>query len=314
MGAPVNFTNRIWIGEKSWKYKVLQQTGYLEIDDEFLKEIAKEPKIKTVQIDQALPEEAYQRIDRILEVRPDICFRIYGLHGEKKVDISFLRTMKHLRILSIDCIHMKDNPELIDLSVLTDLDLKSLTLDCFDLRDYSFIQHLSEGLEELSVFADTMGPGISFDYEWLLRYEKLQALWLGKKAKKHIECLKELPMLSSLSLRGIKITDFSFLKEMNVEKLALLWNSNNDLHELRELTTLKEIELWRINKLEDISFIEYLTDLEAIKLQDLKHVKSLPDLSRHTKLKTIYLIDTGIKIEDLPVDIQSKVQNWDNRS
>lgn len=100
---------------------------------------------------------------------------------------------------------------------------------------------------------------------------------------------------------------------MNLEKLALLWNSNSNLNELANLKSLKEIELWRINKLSDISFISELTNLEIIKLQDLKHVTSLPDLSRHPNLQRVFLIDTGINVKELPNYLQEKVSNWDNR-
>lgn len=161
--------------------------------------------------------------------------------------------------------------------------------------------------------ADTMGPGIRFDCTWLLKYKNLQTLWLGKKAKKNIESISQLSKLKSLSLRGIKLTDFSFLWQMNLEKLALLWSSNSNLHELAELKNLKEIELWRINKLSDISFIEELMNLEIIKLQDLKHVTCLPDLSKHANLQRVFLIDTGIDIKELPDYLQEKVSNWDDR-
>ena len=98
-----------------------------------------------------------------------------------------------------------------------------------------------------------------------------------------------------------------------MEKLALLWNSNSNLHELAELKSLREIELWRINKLNDISFISELTNLEIIKLQDLKHVTCLPDLSRHANLQRVFLIDTGIDIKELPDYLQEKISNWDDR-
>ena len=100
---------------------------------------------------------------------------------------------------------------------------------------------------------------------------------------------------------------------MNLEKLTLLWNSNNDLHELAELKNLKEIELWRINKLSDISFIEELTNLEIIKFQDLKHITCLPNLSKHANLQKIFLIDTGIDIKEIPNYLQEKVSSWDDR-
>lgn len=221
--------------------------------------------------------------------------------------------MPHMKKLRIDCIDFKSNPQRINLSVLTELNLKSLSIDCFDLRDYEFIQYLSEELEELYIMADTMEPGIKFDCTWLLKYKNLQTLWPGKKAKKKIESISQLPKLKALYLRGIKITDFSFLYKMNLEKLALLWNSNNNLHELAELKNLKEIELWRINKLSDISFIGKLTNLEIIKLQDLKHVNLLPDLSKHANLQRLFIIGTGIDIQQLPHYLHEKVSNWDDR-
>lgn len=37
-------------------------------------------------------------------------------------------------------------------------------------------------------------------------------------------------------------------------------------------------------------------NLEIIKLQDLKHITTLPDLSLHMNLQRIFLINTGIDI------------------
>ena len=260
-----------------------------------------------------LPDEAYQKIDQILSVRPDITFRLFHFINYHEIDISFLMNMPHVKRLKIDCIDFKSNPNRIDLSVLAELNLKSLYIECFDLRDYEFIQNLSDELEELSIMADTMGPGIRFDCTWLLKYKNLQTLWLGKKAKKNLEKINQLSKLKSLALRGIKLTDFSFLRKMNLEKLALLWNSNSNLHELAELKSLREIELWRINKLNDISFIGELTNLEIIKLQDLKHVTCFPDLSKHANLQRVFLINTGIDIKELPDYLQEKVSSWDDR-
>lgn len=182
--------------------------------------------------------------------------------------------------------------------------MKSVSIDAFDLHDYSFIQYLSDDLEKITINADTMSGSINFDCKWLLKYKKLHTLWLGKKAKKNIECLAQIELLKSLTLRGIKLSDFEFLKSMNLESFDLLWNSNNDLSELKELKTLKNIGLWRINKLDNIDFIGELENLEVIKLQDLKHVKSLPDLNKLKYLKRIVLDNTGINVEELNESIQ----------
>ena len=59
--------------------------------------------------------------------------------------------MPHVKKVQIDCIEFKNNPKRINLSVLAELNLKSLHIECFDLRDYEFIQNLSDELEELSI-------------------------------------------------------------------------------------------------------------------------------------------------------------------
>lgn len=313
MGTYVSFDRHIEIANKTWVNGALKQTGYMDIDNQMIEQIVSNHRLKWIQIKDYLPDEGYEKIDQILLARPDIVLRLYHFWDYKQIDISFLSKIPHLERLRIDCIEFKDNHERINLSVLTGLNLKSLHIDCFDLRDYNFIKNLSDDLEELAIWADTMGAGILFDCKWLLKYKKLHTLWLGKKAKRNLECINQLYELKSLSLRGIKIANFSFLKQMNLDKLALLWNSNSDLHELADLKGLKEIELWRINKLEDVSFIGSLTNLEVIKLQDLKHVTILPDLSKHTKLQRIILIDTGVKTGLLPDYLKDKVCNWDDR-
>ena len=312
MGAYISSTNFVTIANET-SNGVLSQIGYKDINNQVINEIVNNKRIKCIQIAHYLPDEAYQSIDNILSMRKDLAFRLYWFSDYDEVDISFLLKMPHLKRLRIDCMDFKSNPERINFNVLTRLNLSSLHIACFDLKNYEFIKSLSDNLEELVIMADTTGAGINFDCSWLLRYKNLKSLWLGKKAKKNLECISELQSLKSLSLRGIKIPDFAFLSRMNLDKLALLWNSNADLHELSKLEHLKEIELWRINKLNDISFIKNLTELEVIKLQDLKHVTDIPDLSKHKNLQRIFLIDTGIDIKMLPKQLQEKVSNWDDR-
>lgn len=304
MGAYINHTNLVHVTNETRTDGCFEFLGYKDIDDQVIRAIVDNKKIKRIQISKPLPDKAYQIIDEILSLRPDITFRLFGFYDEDKVDISFLLKMPHLKNLCIDCIDFRKNQQKINFDVLARLRLKQFYIDCFDLRNYEFIKYLSDDLEDLLITADTMGPGIVFDCAWLLKYVNLKSLWLGKKAKKNIELLSQLPKLKELSLRGIKITDFSFLHKMKLEKLALLWNSNNDLHELAKLKNLHEIELWRINKLDDISFLEDMTNLEIIRLEDLKHVTSLPDLSKLTKLKKIVLNGTGIDMKSLPDNIK----------
>lgn len=312
MGASIILTNYVHISTETRTDGCLKVLGYKGIDAAVLKAIVDNKRIETIQISDFLPDEAYRKIDEILALRPDITFRLYHFLHYDKIDISFLLKMSHLTRLRIDFIDFRNNQQRIDFDVLSGLRLKSFHIDCFDLRDYGFIQSLSVDLEELVIMADTLGPGIAFDCSWILQYKNLNSLWLGKKAKKNLESINKLPKLKSLTLRGIKIKDFSFLFSMNLERLALLWNSNSDLRALSNLKSLKEIELWHINKLEEISFLEELTSLEIIKLQDLKHIVCLPNLRSHMNLKKVFLMDTGIDLESIPDYLKEKVSNWDD--
>lgn len=308
MGAWIR-NNFINISDETRKGVLVGGFSYKDIDDKFISEICSNDKIQVIQISKALPKEAFIKIDSILEKKPELDFRIFSITSLNRCDISFLENMPHLRRLRIDC-HLRDWENGLDFNVLTKLNLKSLYLNAFDLRDYSFINHLSKDIEELLIMADTMGSSIKFDCKWLLQYDKLNTLWLGKKAKKNIECLSEMKSLKSLSLRGIKLKSFDFMKCLELEKLELLWNSNNDLDDLKDLKSLKEIGLWRISKLDNIDFISELINLEIIKLQDLKYITELPELSGLTKLKKIVLDGTSIKIDAIDEPYKSMVERY----
>ena len=295
MGAWISFTNHIHISDESHQNGFMKFFGYNDITPEIMEEIVQDEKIKWIQISQELPQKAFEVIDSILEKRPDLYFRIFNIYGDKTFDISILGQMPHVSKVWIEA-HLRENKNAINIEYLCELSgLKALHLDLFDRRDYAFLNNLSPNLEELVFFADTMGGAIQFDCEWLLQYKKLRSLFLGKKARKHLESISQLPELKSLSLRGIKVADFSFLKELCLESFGLLWCGNSDLSGIGELVSLRELELWRIMKLENIDFISSLINLETLKLQDLKHVTTLPDLGKLVKLKSI-------QIDNVPID------------
>ena len=292
--------NRIEISETSFDNGVLKYYGYEELDEAFIGEIVKNKIVRCIQISRRLPAEAFSRIDKVLEKRPDLYFRIYGLYHEETFDLSCLHDMKHLKRQILD-FSLKDRRNLCDFGILREIgDLKALRLSLFDLRDYCFLKELPEDMEELTVFADTINGGVSFDCSWLLRYEKLAKLYLGKKVKKNLQRIAELPLLKKLTLRGIKVNDLAFLKERGLEALALHWCGMNDLDSLRDFTSLRELELWRIMKLEDISFISTLSGLEKLSLIDLNHIHELPDLANLRALREIRLDNVPVDLEKVP--------------
>ncbi len=300
MGAWVDFDSHIDIAKKSWEGHGLKFIGWRHLDPKLMEEIVHNPSIKWIQMgkDLDLPQKAYRKIDEILERRPDIYFRIYGIYGDEPFDLSVLGLMPHLTRVQLDA-RLTEDRDAINFEYLCELrNLKGLHLELFDCRDYSFIKNLSSELEELAIMAETASGGIQFDCGWLLRYEKLRSLFLGKKARKHLESISGLPTLKKLSLRGIKVADFSFLKELSLESFALLYCGNNDLSGLGDLETLRELELWRIMKLENLDFLSSLVNLETLKLQDLNHVKTLPDMSGLANL-------SDIQVDNVPIDLDA---------
>lgn len=307
MGARVDFKNHIHIASESLENGVLSYTGYHSITPELIERVAADSRVKWVQINQKLPREVYPIIDKFFEKRTDLWFRIFGIFGKDDFDLSVLYDMPHVERVRIEA-HLRDNKDGLNVGELCGLKrLKGLHLDMFDRRDYGFMKELSDGLEELVLNIDTMSGSGNFDCEWLLKYPRLRSLWLGKHAKKHIESAAEVPGLRSLTLRGIGIKDFGFLKKAELEKFGLLWCKGSDLSGLGELNTLKELELWRITGLENVDFLAELENLEMIKLQDLKHVERLPDLSRLKRLKKLVLDGVPINEDDLPERIRGIV-------
>lgn len=310
MGAWINFTNHIHISNESHENGAMSFVGYKDITPEIIEEIAQNKKIKCIQISQELPEKAYSVIDRILEKRPDLYFRVFNIYGDKTFDLSILGQMPHLSKVRIDA-HLRENKNAINIEYLCELPgLKGLHLDLFDRQDYSFMNNLSSDLEELIFFADTMGGAIQFDCEWLLQYKKLNSLFLGKKAKKHLESIGRISELKSLTLREIKVSDFSFLKELQLKAFRLWWCGNTDLSGIGELKSLRELELWRIMKLENIDFVSSLVNLETLQLRDLKHVTTLPDLSNLVKLTDIQTYNVPIDLDTLDESVRGLIHPY----
>lgn len=303
MGAKLDFTSHIDITEQTTN-TLWQSVGYCDLTDSLISQIADNPQIKFIQISKSLPQQAYCSIDKILEKRDDMHFRIYGLYGNTEFNLSCLHLLKHLKHLTIDA-HLRTRQDMFNLDVLTELEnIQTLRIALFDLKDYSFVNNLSPDIGELCISADTMGNEVVFDCAWLTQYEKLKTLYLGKKAKKHIECIAEIESLENLTLRGIKLKDFNFLRRNELHSLSIHFCGMNDLTSLAGYDSLRMLELWRIMKLEDISFVNTLTSLEQLYLRDLSHITTLPDLSKLKNLKKVVLDKVPIDVTTLPTYLQ----------
>lgn len=101
MGTHICFDRHIHIGNETQINGILSQLGYADIDEQILNEISNNKRLKWIQISDCLPNEAYQKIDQILLVRPDITFRLFHFINHNEIDISFLMNMPHMKRLQL---------------------------------------------------------------------------------------------------------------------------------------------------------------------------------------------------------------------
>jgi len=281
------------------------EDGYMaeDVTESIIHQISEEKLIKRVQISDYIPNTVLEKLNRLFILRPDISFRVYG-GADKKFgygdnfngwNLDFLRFVPDVQNIVIGDFEYKNT----GLSISSLSNLKSLTLDIYDLRDFSFVNTLPSQLEHLHIDADLKSGKPVFDCQWLLRLKNLQSLFLGK-LDKNLEAIVGLSQLRKLELRAVKNKDLSFLKQMLIKDLSILWcdSSKIDLTVLSDFRTLRQLKLFRISKLDDISFVSTLTGLEKLELIWLANITKIPNLANLNNLAEV-CIDTLNKLVDI---------------
>lgn len=280
MGAYINYSRIVSLTDAKMGIPMEQYT-YDEFDLNVVEEICANPRLEVFQISDYMPESVFPLVNELFKRRPDVTFRVFGFYGEECCNISFLEKLPDVQSLSLDCIR-----NVAPIEVIKNLKLKYLRLDVHLMEDFSIINDLDEGLEEFSVFKSLDGKD-NLDIRWLLRFKNLKKLYLGK-FKKHIEAVGQMPNLRYLTLRGVSCKSFDFLENLLLDELKIHWCAAKGIETLAGLKNVKALELWRINKLEDVSFLRGMTALEVLKLQDLAQITSFPDMSEsHLKEVTL---------------------------
>ena len=207
------------------------------------------------------------------------------MNGFNGWNLDFLRHLPNVQKLVIENFEFKNT----DLSILSSLpNLKSLTIEIYDLRDFSFVKTLPSQLEHLSINAELKSGKPVFDCQWLLHFKNIQSLFLGK-LDKNLEAIASLNQLEKLELRSFKNKDLSFLKQIPIKELSILWcdGAKIDLTTLSDIRSIRYLEIFRVSKLDDISFVNKLTGLEKLELVWLPHITKLPDLSSLYQLEEV---------------------------
>lgn len=256
----------------------------IEIGEPITKEDAlmllKAEKLQYIQISNYIDEQSLRMLNEVVfSKRDDICFRVYGFYFQD-CNLSFLQHLSNVSHLIIHCIKNVENIDII----ATLPKLQSLHLGIFNLKDYQVITAITPNIKKFSIYMGTTSN--NFNTEWLLRFSELEELSLGN-VRKNIECISAMLMLTSAIFHGITFKDLSFINKSNIEKLSINWGCTQCFSDLVGNIKLKEIELWRISKLSDISFLNQLPSLASFKLWQLRNIYALPELSCLKKLNSV---------------------------
>ena len=113
------------------------------------------------------------------------------------------------------------------------------------------------------------------------------------------------------------------MKQIPIKELSILWcdGAKIDLTTLSDIRSIRYLEIFRVSKLDDISFVNKLTGLEKLELVWLPHITKLPDLSSLYQLEEVKIdslngltdISALINVENLKKVKMLNVKKYDKR-
>ncbi len=216
------------------------------------------PGIRLVQFRRRLTDERFRHLASLLEGRADTGLRVYS--SPDVTDLEFLRLFPDLRSFQVDGLWDR----------LTSLD---------------GLGHLSPALESLGIGATRRPMSLAI----LERFGALQALAIEGRHR-DMEVIGSLRSLESLMLRSVTLPDLSLLTSLDrLRSLDIKLGGTSNLGLLPRVGRLEDLELWQIRGLSDLSAIGETVGLTRLFLQSLAQVRTLPDLSRLTELRTVTL-------------------------
>ena len=237
-------------------------------------------------------------------------------------DLSPLKDLEHFGWL-----HLSGNPELTDLSPLTEMDLGVLSLFKFgEIRDFSPLKkqkrlsslQLSENLE---YYEYVYLPSSSVSAQPLSAYVNLVSALQGMPALDGLQLvglvipdaapLFELPHLENLKLTHCRLEKVSeILKPAPIEVLSLgVLNTTPDISWLPQLTNLNSLSIWDSN-LTNLNGIEKLSKLSDLSVYDNGNLTTLPDLSglSNLTLENLYFSNNRLSAEELTAKLPKHFQ------
>lgn len=212
---------------------------------------------------------------------PNIGFRFYNMFGPT-VDLSYLLKLNNIRVLYLD-----SYTDVSNIAVLEKLNLTSLHLSCFGIKNYAFLSKLVSTIQALSI--DLENKTYKMDINDILHMKDLKSLEI-RNVKKGLDKIVEFKKLSNLLLRFIDIKDYSFLQDMNVKSLSLCFQKSEYFNTFGMNTSIEEIRLWRNPKLTNLGFLLQFSNLKRLIITDQSKINHIPDLTSLKKLEEVYFL------------------------
>jgi len=196
-----------------------------------------------------------------IKKRPDIALRFYGDYSENLIRWDKLTEIKNLQI---DLWHIEN---LKNISNLTNLKSLGISKNISSKVSLSILEPLTN----------------------------LEILYTS--ISKDIEAIRNLDKLKILTLREIKNNDLDFLTPLkNLETLYLSLGSFQDFNGLSSINNLNKLDIHQVRGFDNEVAATVLINckmVEALKLENLKHLTSLDFIKKMIKLK--YLSFEGVK-------------------
>lgn len=234
---------------------------------------------------------------------------IYSNHSN---DLSPLKNLSKLKVLKLNYIDCNKPSRPIDISFIGNLDLKVLIIYSNSQIDYQPVSK-NINLEELTL----QGGQINLDL--LIPLKKIKYLKvIGNKEYDRTENIIGLNHLTELEYLFLDYyshrleIDFSFLsKNQKLKKLRLFGPnpSENHLSFVSELHSLKDLVIGDNKKIDDLSFLEKLTNLCCLSLINLENLTTLKSISSLKNLKFLKLTNSPLINDISPIGELSNLEN-----
>jgi hypothetical protein len=282
----------LWKDDRAWKAELAREwdLGYALVDNscawfgtrlgrQGIAELVRHSSLRVFQAEVPPRSEQWKLLnEEFFSQRPDVKLRVYG----RGFDLDFLRYVPNVRRFSADGVRSVKNVEAVGLLP----NLEELGIGIWELKDFTFLNEVREGLRGLSLGeTSSKVPSLAV----ISRFKELRQLFLEGQ-QRDIESISTLDSLEDMTLRSISTPTIDYV--LGLDKLWSLdvkLGGIKDFSALRRMPSIKYLELWQIKGLSDLSFISDMVGLQHLLLQSLGRVTELPDLSKLRRLRRIHL-------------------------